>query len=563
MLQRGARVANLLAKVEAEADAEAKARARLVVLSPGDTYTMAEVAEFVAHKKARAQAEASSLRLVENMLKEGLSVEQIETRLAHVKADSESPGHSEGSSGLQPRRRLAVTPQNLVHATSCGARPRSTRYSQSGLGAPGKLQGTYHHEPHRGDNEPGIGFFNPILGDLANVPALEIPMSLRTATTGLADEPPGSITDVGEAYARLRLLQESLSHYNDPNWWNKRDRLLHKAEEMIVEPMQTRSPKTLATVIGRQWEECKNGMSTILRHFLIQLRSIAIQLHGALEDDIRSTGPEDDPAHQILQGARPMYAQLVQSAETSRWVVEDCGKAANALHEIEQTRSREHKDLWLQFKSAAIKMLPPTYRPPDNVFNLLYIPLPRLTTPIPGFPDLERQHPWGKFGNDNAPAYDFDEQNPSPTEQKSGEAASSSGRNVDNARSEASVRCDVGRTPVAAFPQRTFTAPRAAAPNVSFPPHEDQPDGMPDDPEEDACSYSSSSADFEPEVQSRRFEFNSARPREGVVYVDSDDEEYSIQFRRTYGAQCKKCQRLGHTTRQHQRWDRTAPVGSL
>ncbi|ERF73975.1 hypothetical protein EPUS_07826 [Endocarpon pusillum Z07020] len=393
---------------------------------------MAEVAEFVAQKRVRLQAEASSLRLVENMLQEGLSVEQIEGRLANTKADEEIPGHVEGSSSLQPRGRLDVTPQKLVQRP-----PLAQDQGQRRIAS--------------------IGIFNPIFGDLANVPALEIPMSQRTATTGLADEPSGSITDIGEAYARLRLLQESLSHYNNPNWWNKRNQFLRSGEDVIVEPMQTRSPKTLATVIGRQWEEYKNGMSTILRHFLVQLRSIAFQLHRALEDDIRST---DDPAHQILQGARPMYAQLVQSPETSRWVVEDCGKAANALHATAQTRSGEHKDLWLQFKSAGIDMLPPALRPPENVLKLLYIPLPRLTTPAPGFPDLERQHPWGKYGDDNAPAHDFDKRNSSPTEPKSG--------------------------------------------------------GMPDEAEEDAYSYSSSSANFEPDVRPRRFEFDSARPREGT-----------------------------------------------
>jgi hypothetical protein len=39
------------------------------------------------------------------------------------------------------------------------------------------------------------------------------------------------------------------------------------------------------------------------------------------------------------------------------------------------------------------------------------------------------------------------------------------------------------------------------------------------------------------------------RPREGAVCVDSDDEEFSIRFHRTFGAQSKRRHKRGHTTR--------------
>jgi hypothetical protein len=64
--------------------------------------------------------------------------------------------------------------------------------------------------------------------------------------------------------------------------------------------------------------------------------------------------------------------------------------------------------------------------------------------------------------------------------------------------------------------------------------------------------------DFEGEIQPRGRPIP-ARPREGVIYIDSGDEECSVTFYRTYGAKRKKCQRIGYTTRQHLRWYKTAP----
>jgi hypothetical protein len=97
---------------------------------------------------------------------------------------------------------------------------------------------------------------------------------------------------------------------------------------------------------------------------------------------------------------------------------------------------------------------------------------------------------------------------------------------------------------------------------------EPQPEPTPERSENNVSSESEEEDEEEVEhhvrVQSRpkrRLPHNK-RPREGMIYFDSDDEEFSITLRRTRGAHCKKCHILGHTTRQHNRWDKTSPVRS-
>jgi hypothetical protein len=63
---------------------------------------------------------------------------------------------------------------------------------------------------------------------------------------------------------------------------------------------------------------------------------------------------------------------------------------------------------------------------------------------------------------------------------------------------------------------------------------------------------------LEGEIQPRGWPIP-ARPREGGIHIDSDDEECSVTFYQTYCAKRKKSQRIVYTTRQHLRWYKTAP----
>jgi hypothetical protein len=65
---------------------------------------------------------------------------------------------------------------------------------------------------------------------------------------------------------------------------------------------------------------------------------------------------------------------------------------------------------------------------------------------------------------------------------------------------------------------------------------------------------------FQEETRPRRVLTRNMRPREGVVYTFPEGGEFSIRFRRTYGAWCKKCHKLSHATRQHLRFDAISPA---
>jgi hypothetical protein len=80
---------------------------------------------------------------------------------------------------------------------------------------------------------------------------------------------------------------------------------------------------------------------------------------------------------------------------------------------------------------------------------------------------------------------------------------------------------------------------------------------------EDEEGLSDWGGDLEDDARPQRPLLSSTRhPREGVIYVDSEGQEYSIELLRTYGARCKRCQKLGHTTRPHRRWEKISPVAS-